>query len=376
VAVAKNTTTYNPLTGVFTPIPKPAPVPSTAALGWTPAGGGQVLSPGAVANTNVSTPVAQAAMAAAAAPQVQQPVQPQAAYVPPTPAAPVVDPNAARRTSAFDRLKSMFSLWGLDMDGSGLAGQLQSWISQDYSDDRILTDLRGTAAYNNRFTGMADLIKRGHYITEGQYIDQEIGYRKVMNGWGLPTNFYDDPTDYGRFIANGVSISELDDRIKSAKTFLDEPASSEYRKALNSLGVSDGTLLAHVLDGDRAQNIIQKEMKAAAFGGAANKFRFGLNADQMNQYGGTLGDSYNRIGIDQRVQLESTLSKLSEQADSDERLSSIDNEAFKRSDTLDAEVGNDTVKRTAGQKRVQREQARFSGSSAFTSGSLSSRSGF
>lgn len=280
-----------------------------------------------------------------------------------------------QRTSAFDTLNAMFKTWGIDMDGTGLAAQVRDWVWGDKSEDAIIMEFRKSDAYNKRFTGMADLVKRAQFMSEAEYISLERDMRNVMNSWNIPKGFYDDYTDFGRFIANGVSVKEIDDRIRSAQTFLDTGASSEYKDALRALGIDDTGLLAYVLDGDRAQSIITQQMKQTALAGAANQFGFDIDAAESDRYSSWMGQQFDSIGVDQRAALEKTLAELGTIAMNDERLASIDREAFQREDTLDAELMNDQSKRLASQRRALREAGRFSGSSAVTTGSLSRNTG-
>lgn len=281
-----------------------------------------------------------------------------------------------QRTSAFETMQAILAGFGIDPDGSGLSATIRNWVFQDKPTEWIKVELRKTAAYNQRFPGMAELIKRGQFMSESEYIAQERAYRNVLTGWNLPSGFYDDPTDFGKFIANGVSVKEVDDRVRSAKTFLDS-ANPAYKQALQELyGVSEGGMLAYVLDADRAQSVIAKQMKQVALSGAAeSKGRFDLSADEVAKYAGTLGEGYNSIGQDQINALEKSFSELGQQADQDARLSSIDQEIYNRKDALDAGLLNDTVKQTASQKRAERERNRFRGTSAVVSGTLSRRSG-
>lgn len=283
----------------------------------------------------------------------------------------------ARRTSAFDEMKAVLAQYGIDPDGTGLSATIRDWVWADKSVAAIKIELRNTKAYNDRFTGMADLIKKGQAISEAEYISQERSYRNVLQQWGLPTGFYDDPTDFGRFIANGVSVKELDDRVRSAKTFLDTAADSTYKTALRDLyGITEGGMLAYVLDGDKAQSALQRQFKEAAFTGAAEKFGFDLNAGQSATYGATLGAQFDSIGADQVQSLEATLSGLGVIAENQQKLAGVDRDtAFTRTDVLEAEVLNDNAKRQAAQTRRQRETARFSGTAAFGQGSLARNTG-
>lgn len=279
----------------------------------------------------------------------------------------------ARRNNVFDSVTTVLKSYGIDLDGTGLSALVRQWAQDDKSADWIRINLRDQQAYKDRFPAMAELIKRGQFMDEAAYIEQERQYRQVLTSFDLPTGFYDQADDYTKFILNQVSVKELSDRITGAKTFLDENTDSAYKQALQSFyGVSEGGMLAYVLDGDRAQPLIEKQIKAAAFAGAADTAGFGeLTATQAERYGATLGDQYDAFGADARMQLEGRLGQIGAQAANDERLAFIDRQQFDRTDLIDAYVMNDQEKRLASESRGKREQARFGGSTAFRQGSLS-----
>lgn len=280
------------------------------------------------------------------------------------------------RQSAFDYMKSVLADYGIDPDGTGLSAKIKDWIWQDKPVEWVKVELRKTDAYNKRFPGMAELIKRGQFMDEATYIAQEREYRNVLSGWGLPKGFYDDPTDFGKFIGGGVSVKEVDDRVRSAKTFLDNQ-NPAYRQALTELyGVREGEMLAYVLDSERAQSVIARQMKQAALSGAAeSKGRFDLSAEESARYAGSLGQQYDTIGQDQIGALEESFAKLGEQADQDARLAYIDKEQYSRTDALDAALLSDSSKTLASQRRAAREQSRFSGSSSTNAATFARRGG-
>jgi hypothetical protein len=274
-----------------------------------------------------------------------------------------------QRSNAFDDMASLFSSYGIDVDGS-LSGQIKSWVNDDKSASWIRAEFRKTDAYNKRFTGMATLIAKGQAISEAEYIAQERAYANTMRQWDIPKEFLDGPEDFGKLISNGVSVKELDDRIASAKTFLD--SRQEYKDAIQAAtGASEGALLAYVLDGDRAQSVLVNQFKQAAIGGAGKQYGFDLTGQQVDQYAGTLGNQYNTIGADQLNVIQKQFGQADTMADQDQRLSGIEQDRYLRSDALDATLMNDQGKQLASQQRAQREAARFSGSSAIKTGSLS-----
>jgi hypothetical protein len=274
----------------------------------------------------------------------------------------------AQRNNSLDEAMEMMSNWGLS-DIAGVRDMVKGWIWQDKSAAYAISEFRKSKQYNDRFTGMAKLVERGQFMNEAQYIALEREFRNTMAQWDIPEEFYDEYKDFGGFIGNGVSVKEVDDRIASAKQFLDESVDQSYRKALENLGVSDGAIMAHLLDADRAQNAIQKQIKQAATMGAANRSGFDLDADEGSKYGSILGDQYNRFGTDQRVALEKQFGELGRVAGNQEKLAGIERDiAFQKEDILDANLLNDEEKMTASQRRAEREKNRFGGSSGFRAG--------
>lgn len=282
-----------------------------------------------------------------------------------------------QRQNVFDAVSTVLKQYGIDADGTGLSQLVRQWAEEDKSPDWIKINLRDTSQYKARFPAMQQLIQRGQAIDEMTYMAQERAYRAVLSANELPTGFYDSPDDYAKFIANDVSAKELEDRVLSAKTFLDSNTDPAYRNALTQyFGISDGQMLAYVLDGDRAQSSIQRSLKTAAMGGAAALAGFQLDQAQAERFGSTLGSQYNVIGADQRNTLQATLSQLGQQAANDERLASIENDTdFQRTDILEAGLLSDNTKKLASQQRNRRETSRFAGRSGVTAGSLSRNSG-
>ena len=280
-----------------------------------------------------------------------------------------------RRSNAFDEMQAVLRGYGIDLDGT-FTQSLREMIYADKSDDAIMLELRETQAYNRRFTGMADLIERGQFMSEAEYIVQERSYRNLMAQYDLPTGFYDSYDDFGRFIANGVSVKELDDRIITAQTILDEDAPAEYKQALQSLyGVNDGDMLAYVLDGDKAQDAIQRRLRTASFAGAAAQGGFdSLNESQASAYAASLGAEFDNMTQQERIELERRTQTAGVIADRDQFLASIEgDDSFQREDILDVEFLGDVDKGLASQRRAERERGRFTGRSGVGRGALGRR---
>lgn len=278
--------------------------------------------------------------------------------------------NAQRRASAFDDMSAALSQYGIDVNGSGLAATIRGWVEQDKSPAWMQIELRNTPAYKQRFPGMQALIARGQAISEAEYIQQERSYSNVMRSYGVPASFFDGPEDFGKLISNGVSVKELDDRVNTAETFLN--SRPEVRDAFKQYyNVDSGALLGYVLDADKGQALIQQQAKAALAGGSAAQYGFTLDKGMAEQVGGTLGTQYDAIGNDQLAAQQQQFAKLGATADNQGDLASIDKDtAWDRNDTISSEILNDNSKALASQQRRQREQSRFGGSGAVTTGTL------
>ena len=281
----------------------------------------------------------------------------------------------SRRRNVFDDAKAMIESWGIETSG-GFMNQLRDWVWKDYSNDRVMMEFRKSATYNNRFTGMKDLAARGQFMNEQQYIALERDYRNTMAQWDLPTGFYDSYDDFGRFIANGVSVKELDDRITSAKTILDQDTDPNYKKALMQLGAGEGDLLAYVIDGDKAQSMVQKKLRTAALAGTAmgtDAFE-DMNANDLDRYAAALGAEYDNISAEEMAQLQRRVGATANIAERDSFLSSLENDTtFQKADLLDAEFLGDMDKTMASQRRAERERGRFQGVSGVGKNALGSR---
>lgn len=283
----------------------------------------------------------------------------------------------AQRNNIFDTVAATLKSYGIDADGNGLAALVRQWAQEDKSAAWIQVNLRDTQQYKQRFPAMQTLIQRKMAIDEATYIAQERAYNAVLKAADLPTGFYDGPEDYASLITGQVSAKELQDRVDSAKTFLDANTDPSYKAKLTEyFGISDGQMLAYVLDGERAQSIINKQIKTAAMGGAAARAGFDLDSSQAGRYAGSLGQEYDAFGTDDRTRLDTALSALGVEADTQQRLAQIDQDnAFARTDVLDAGLLGDAEKKLASQTRRSREVGRFTGTSAIGRGSLSRNTG-
>jgi len=184
----------------------------------------------------------------------------------------IADQNKAERRSAYDLLFSEFKQYGLE----ALVTPLKSLIEEGVSPSEFTLRLRETDAYKKRFAANAQRVAKGlRALSEAEYIGTEDQYQDVMRRYGMPESYYTKgelgiQTGFERFLAGDVSAVELEDRIQTAQNRVVN-SNPEVAKALKEFypGISNGDILAYVLDPANAIEQIKRKVTAAEIGGAA-----------------------------------------------------------------------------------------------------------
>lgn len=285
------------------------------------------------------------------------------------------------RSNARDYLQGLFKQFGFgDADTASLMGLVDGWIQTGLADsgsEPVLMKFRDTDIYKRRFAGMAELIKRGQAISEAEYIQLESSYRNVMQNYGLPPTFYDNPADYARLIGAGLSVNEVEQRVVAAKQSLNPLVAQELEQYY---GVSKGTAMAYLLgltnaegvalESARTQEQIRQEGRAAQIGAAAERAGFSMDRAYAERLGGTsVGQTVDPFQLGTLATLEGTFDQARRVANRETTLAAIDTEAYDQRDALAAAFGDDQAK-LASERRARRERARFSGSSGVSGASL------
>ena len=196
--------------------------------------------------------------------------------VAPTPGSPAaggpnLEAQAASR-SAYALLLSEFSKYGLE----ALVSPLQDLIKQGLSGPEFQIALRNTDAYQKRFAGNTERIKKGlTALSPAEYLALEDQYQNIMRNYGLPADYYAKDSlgtqqGFNKLIANDVSAVELEERVLTAqKRVLDAPP--EVKSALKQFypDITNGDILAYTLNPEKGLADIKKKVTAAEIGGAA-----------------------------------------------------------------------------------------------------------
>ena len=175
---------------------------------------------------------------------------------------------------AYLAITNLFKGYGLE----SLAPKIYDYIKNGYSGDTITILLQDTPEYKQRFAGNEARKQAGlPVLSPAEYLSTEASYRQIMQSAGLPSGFYDQPSDFTTWIGKNVSPTEIQSRVDLATqaTVLSNPT---YRQALNQMGISDSQLTAYFLDPTKALPNLQKSAATAAIG--AEALNNGLAFDQ------------------------------------------------------------------------------------------------
>lgn len=275
------------------------------------------------------------------------------------------------RRSASQTLAAAFIQWGV---GAELADVIYGWLVEGRPNAQIETDIRGTEQYNQRFPGMAALIKKGMAISEEAYIQQEIGYEAALKG--LPDGFMNNRAGYGQFIENGVSVREVEERVDNVHRQW-ENADPEFKAALQEYyGVGQAEAMAWMLDPTKAQSVLQDAQRKVEIGAYAAQAGIRLDsaaADRIAAMESVQG--LNALSAGGSASLEQGMQAAGLRANADSFLAGIDQQVYSEEDAISAEFG-DAAKKLESEKRSEREKARFAGASGVGRSSLSSRRGY
>jgi hypothetical protein len=184
----------------------------------------------------------------------------------------IAEQNRADRKSAFDLLYSEFKQYGLE----SLVTPLKNLIEEGVSPAEFTLRLRETEPYKKRFAANAQRVAKGlRALSEAEYIGTEDQYQDVMRRYGMPESYYAKgdlgvQAGFEKFLAGDVSAVELEDRIQTAQNRVVN-SNPEVARALKEFypGISNGDILAYVLDPSNAIEQIKRKVTAAEIGGAA-----------------------------------------------------------------------------------------------------------
>jgi hypothetical protein len=158
------------------------------------------------------------------------------------------------------------------LDRYGL-GTLSNRVWSLYTDDTLAANsdidtigdsIRDTPEFAARFPANAQRVKAGlPELSVSEYIGLERGYKAAMQGSGLPSGFYDDPTDFANFIGSDTSVAEVQSRVNEGYRAVADANPQVIAQMKELYGVGDGELAAYFLDPQKATPLLVKQARAA-----------------------------------------------------------------------------------------------------------------
>lgn len=194
----------------------------------------------------------------------------------------MADPTQ-QQTDARDIVNNTLSQYGL----SSLTDWAWKQIVNGASADEILLNLRQTAEYKARFSGLIERQSKGlPPMSEGEAVAYEKSASDLFHQAGLPGGFYDSSSDFQGLIGGDVSLTELTQRVNNAYLRVVQ-APVEVRNAYSDLfGASGDAALASIfLDDKTALPVLEQQAAAAEFAGTGTRFGFPIQRDRALQAG-------------------------------------------------------------------------------------------
>ena len=269
--------------------------------------------------------------------------------------------TGANRDAAI-ALTNLFTSYGL----GSLAPAIVDFIKQGYSGDTITVLLADTPEYKKRFAANDARIKKGlPALSPAEYLATESAYRQVMSQAGVPKGFYDQPSDFQKWIEGDVSPSEFQTRVQAAESTINSasPETLAYFKKF----YSKGDMIAYALDQSRAAPLVGKQFEAAKIGGAA--------AAQGIDVGSSLAEELAGYGVNQQ-QAQAGFGQIAQDLANVNKLASLGGGQHLGAEDLARETFTGDAKiADIRNKLASQERGRFGGSSAIGGGSLTKNSG-
>jgi len=161
------------------------------------------------------------------------------------------------RSDAFSRMRALLSRFGLSSLENAVNNIITSGTVDLENADAIIFALRNEDAYKKRFAGNAARAAAGlPELDPATYIGLEESYRQLLQANGLPNDFYNDQTDFEKWIEGDVSPAELQDRINNGYRKVADADPAVRRQMQELYGVAEGDLAAFFLDPKRAQPML------------------------------------------------------------------------------------------------------------------------
>lgn len=257
--------------------------------------------------------------------------------------------------SAYDLLKGLFEQYGLPTNSDILDALKESALAGE-SPELSQIRLQATESWKLRFAGNEARRAAGlNVLSVGDYLAQENAYATIMRNAGLPVGFFDDPSDFANFIGKSISPAEIQERVNLAADIVsrEDPA---VKAELARRGLTEGLVIAHALDPERAAPLIKRDLNSALIGAAA--VRAGVTT------GVAFADTLAARGISEREAAQG-FGQVADISQSATKLGQVYGVDYSQDDA-EAEVFDSNDEASAKRKRLSgQERSNFAGSTNY-----------
>lgn len=122
--------------------------------------------------------------------------------------------------------------------------------------------------------------------TVNQVRDYEINYARTMAQFGVPAAFYDSFEDAHKAIATNLTVQQITNRIDNSYKIVQsmpQEVKDVFNEYYGEMAGEQGLLMA-VLDPTKANAVLEKSTRAAAFGGFGRTQNLNISKTQAEQY--------------------------------------------------------------------------------------------
>jgi len=260
----------------------------------------------------------------------------------------------------IEYLRLTLENWGLET----LAPKARDYLNQGFEAETVLLKIQETPEYEQRFIGNVTRKKAGlSVLGPKEYLAMEDAYRAVLRSSGMPTGFYDEPQDFANFIAKDVSATELKSRVDLASTVVNSADPFLVGQLKDYYNLTKGEMLAYTLDPERAVPLIERQIKAAEFGAAAQRQDITVSAPMAEQFAS--------MGVT-KTQAEQGFQTVAQVLPGATKLADIYNKTYGQEQAIAETFGGAGAAQAAEQRRqlVELEKSSFAGQAGVGRGSL------
>lgn len=259
-------------------------------------------------------------------------------------------PNTTKYDDVWQMLQSYLDDWGLSSLGEAAK---QMAINGDPL-EIVTLKLRETPAYKERFKGNDARKAAGlPVLSPADYVELERQYTGILRKAGLPNGFYDQHTDFQKWIEGDVAPDELHDRVQIATDDY-QNAPPEIRNQWQQLyGLTPSMGVAALLDANRALPLLQRQARAVNISAeASNAFSGGYQLSQSR------AEELERAGVT-RQGAQQGFGELAATSERNSFLASMSHQTLTEDEQERAKFLGDTTSQQKIDAAQADEQARF-----------------